>query len=326
MKIRSLILSALALILTYTSSMAESKYIISSRLDSTQLLMGRQTTLHLQVVGDLDGKSVLSTIDTMWNKIELVNVGQPEIKDIGNGQKQLTQDVVIQSFEPGLYPVPPFFYAQNGDTAISERPALKVLPVEADSLNNFENVVDVKDNGNLIDTEPSSSLWIWILVAVLLIAAGIFVYFKWIRTGKVSLPILSPKKPIPPYELAIQKLQRLHEEHLCERGAEKIYYTRLIDILRQYLQGRFGINAMEMTSAQILNAITSEAILPEAETDMRTTLATSDFVKFAKVKPTPDENERSYRSVVYFVENTKPITPGSEESGNEVQTDSAQKK
>ena len=114
------------------------------------------------------------------------------------------------------------------------------------------------------------------------------------------------KKPVPPYQLAMQQLQTLHDEHLCEKGEEKEFYTRLTDILRTYLDARFGINAMEMTSTQIRRSLRENADTKMSEKYMSRILEIADFVKFAKIRPLPEDNASAYKSALQFVEDTKP--------------------
>ncbi|MDE7412142.1 MAG: hypothetical protein K2M94_08915 [Paramuribaculum sp.] len=307
MKHNILILSILTIVCPVLLYGQSSRFTIKAYLDSAHLIMGRQTDIKIEVLGPVDSTSSVTSIDSMWKKIELVSLGDVKITDMGNGQSQLTQNVTVQAFEPGLYSVPAFMFIQGGDTVISSRPALKVLPVEADSLNGFENVVSVNDdNIPLIDLSAMSWIWWTILVIILLAVIGIIIY-KYYKKGNIQLPLKSVAKPVPPYELAMIQLNQLKEEHLWERGADKLYHTKLTDILRTYLQGRFGLNAMEMTSSQILNALRTDGILPELYSRMNSVLSVADFVKFAKLKPTREENESSFNTVVKFVEDTKPV-------------------
>lgn len=115
------------------------------------------------------------------------------------------------------------------------------------------------------------------------------------------------RKPIPPYNLAIRDLTQLRDENLCERGEEKQFYTRLTDILRIYLAGRFGINALEMTSTQIMDALRNNEETRNSESMMQQILEIADFVKFAKVRPLPEDNKMAMDSAVAFVEKTKPV-------------------
>lgn len=77
-----------------------------------------------------------------------------------------------------------------------------------------------------------------------IIAAIVYALQRYRKEGHIL-----PKKPEPtPFENAMNSLRCLKEQKLWEQGMEKEYYTDLADILRNYLNGRFGINAMEMTS------------------------------------------------------------------------------
>ena len=130
----------------------------------------------------------------------------------------------------------------------------------------------------------------------------------------MPIALTTTKKEIPPYELAIQLLEKLRDEKLCERGQEKEFYTRLTDILRSYIDSRFGINAMEMTTTQIIESLNNNNETICSKSYVEQVLEIADFVKFAKVRPLPDDNVKSYNWALQFVKETKPI----EESENTI--------
>lgn len=281
--------------------------VIKASLDSAYLLMGKQTLLHVSVVGNLPDNCNVQVVDTAWRDVEIIGISEPTYKDLGNNRKELLQDVIVQSFDSGMYTLPPIYFIDGGETIASNRPVLKVLPVAVDSMitvHDYADVVDIKRH--FLDYLPDwlSDYGIWILLALVIIGGAGFVYFKWLRKGK--LPLMPVKKPVPPYQLAMQQLQTLHDEHLCEKGEEKEFYTRLTDILRTYLDARFGINAMEMTSTQIRRSLRENADTKMSEKYMSRILEIADFVKFAKIRPLPEDNASAYKSALQFVEDTKP--------------------
>lgn len=281
---------------------------IKAELDSAYLLMGKRTAMHIEVVGELNEKGEILTPDSLWTDVEVSSITEPVITDLGNGRKELKQDIILQSFDSGLYNLPPVIYYQGDEMAQSNRLALKVIPVPVDTLKTVHDYADIKNPPrHVFDFMPdwATDYGLWIILALLVIGASIFVYLKWLRKGKI--PLIPTKKPIPPYELAIKQLEDLKEEKLCERGEEKAFYTRLTDILRVYLETRFGINAMEMTTTQILKALTSNEATRVPKKYMSEILRTADFVKFANVRPLPDDNVQSFRSALKFVEDTKPV-------------------
>lgn len=121
---------------------------------------------------------------------------------------------------------------------------------------------------------------------------------------------------IPPHVRAIHDLEKLHSQKLWQSGKHKQYYTRLTDIIRYYLLGRFGLNAMEMTSEEIINELRDLPLSDTQHSGLSEILRTADLVKFAKFNPDDECNDKTYYAAYYFVENTKEIP---EESTGESQ-------
>ena len=110
---------------------------------------------------------------------------------------------------------------------------------------------------------------------------------------------------------------------MWQQNRAKEYHTQLTDVVRDYIARRFGICAVEQTSAEILAGIQPE--LSGQKTvyaDLKTLLTTSDLVKFAKYKPLVSEDEKSLALAYQFVEATKEVAPDADkqtvaESSNE---------
>ncbi len=285
---------------------------VKASLDSAYILMGKQTVLNLEIVQDrgTQGAFINNNGDTLTREVEVIRAVKPDTTDLGNNREEIKRELVIQSFDSGLYTIPPFVYVAGKDTFTSNALALKVIPVPVDSMATIHDYAGVvKPNTRIWDYLPDFIVdyW-WIFIIVLLCAAGIFVWMRYIK-GKKAIPLVPKKKPVPPYELAMQQLNRLKSEKLCENGHEKEYYTRLTEILRIYLDKRFGINAMEMTSTQIMHHLQSNDDTKTSAPVMKQILEMADFVKFAKVRPLPDDNQKAFNNAVTFVENTKPVEP-----------------
>lgn len=285
---------------------------VKASLDSAYILMGKQTVLNLEIVQDrgTQGAFINNNSDTLTREVEVIRAVKPDTTDLGNNREEIKRELVIQSFDSGLYTIPPFVYVAGKDTFTSNALALKVIPVPVDSMATIHDYAGVvKPNTRIWDYLPDFIVdyW-WIFIIVLLCAAGIFVWMRYIK-GKKAIPLVPKKKPVPPYELAMQQLNRLKSEKLCENGHEKEYYTRLTEILRIYLDKRFGINAMEMTSTQIMHHLQSNDDTKTSAPVMKQILEMADFVKFAKVRPLPDDNQKAFNNAVTFVENTKPVEP-----------------
>lgn len=303
-----IILAALLYSITAPSGMLSAQVKVKVALDSAYLEMGRTTPLHVEVTGKIDETGGILLPDTLWREVEVASLGEPLVTDLGNGNKELRQEIILQAFDSGLYTLPPVLFVQDGQVTESNRPALKVMPVAIDSLATIHDYYDAQNPPrHFFDFLPDwmTDFGIWILLALLVIGAALYIYFKWIKQGRI--PLVPAKKPIPPYELAMQRLETLRSENLCEKGQEKEYYTRLTDILRNYLDTRFGINAMEMTSSQILNSLRHNEATRLPEKYMSRVLEIADFVKFAKARPLPEDNAASFRAAMQFVEDTRPL-------------------
>ncbi|MDE5554410.1 MAG: cell wall anchor protein, partial [Muribaculaceae bacterium] len=148
--------------------------------------------------------------------------------------------------------------------------------------------------------------WLWVFIGIA--AAGVIACCVLLFRKKKGL-ISKPVKVTPPYDLAVMRLNDLQAKKLPQSGRDKEYYTELTEILRQYLEGRFGINAMEMSSTQIIDTLRHNKETRPGSDLMKQILEIADFVKFAKVRPLPDDNIKAFNSAVKFVEDSKPLPP-----------------
>ena len=293
-----------------TFSAAANNTLINAKMDSTLLLMGKKTAIHVEVVQDKGQKGffVNEGVDTLNAFVEVSERLQADTTDLGNDRIQINRDIIVQSFDSGMYVIPAFKYVIGKDTFKSNELTLKVLPVKVDSLPNIHDLKPVAEPPFFFsDYLPEFLVKYWwlIILVLVLIAAGIYAYFKWFKKGE--LPLRKKEKVIPPYDEAIMKLTQLKSEHLWEAGQEKEYFTRLTDILRNYIDRRFEINAMEMTSSQIIDVLRkNEETMPVNE-QLSKILEMADFVKFAKMRPLPEDNEVAYQRALNFVNETKPV-------------------
>lgn len=149
----------------------------------------------------------------------------------------------------------------------------------------------------------------WSVLALLLLAAAVYAAKRLLaRYGKGLGDIFKPAPPVPPHVAAIRALEALHNQKLWQNNRHKQYYSGLTDILRTYIDGRYGIGAMEMTSDEIIAAMQSQELPDKARMDLTAVLRDADLVKFAKATPDAEQNENDYLKVYYFVEETKPAT------------------
>ncbi|MDE6144256.1 MAG: cell wall anchor protein, partial [Muribaculaceae bacterium] len=226
--------------------------------------------------------------------------------EVGSGRIQINYKVPLQAFDSGTYRLPAFVYVSESDTARSNVLTLQVVPVKVsaeDPIAGFAPVAE-PEGKRFYDVVPDwlADFWWVIILALLAVAAVVWALRRYKKEGTVL-----KKKPEPtPYEEAIRNLRELKTRNLWEQGMEKEYFTRLTDILRIYLDKRFGINAMEMTSREIMDCLYDSDVKDKRDY-VRQILSVADFVKFAKVRPLPADNIAAYDNAVRFVEETKPV-------------------
>ena len=293
--------------------------LIDVKIDSAAILIGEQTKLHLTLTTDKDKQvQVLIPADTLMRGVEVLERSKPDTTWIENDRMLVKQDVLITSFDSSLYLLPPVLAIDGRDTILSNQVALKVstVPVNVDKPDEFADIKDVwKPPFVWSDYYP----WIIGILAVLLLMALAYYIVKRIRERKSLIPFAQPEKPkLPPYEQAIKELDEIKQSKLWQQGKEKEYFTSITDTLRRYLVDRFGINAMEKTSAEILDSVKGIDEIVQAFEKLEQVLKLADFVKFAKFRPLPDENDLSLVNAYFFVNQTKPVEiPNPEEAKDE---------
>lgn len=295
---------------------------ITSKVDSTTLLMGKQMVLHLEVVKDTKQKGRLVNDPQLNAKgsnlvegIEYIGLVRNDSTLLSENRIQINKDYLIQSFDSGLYTIPPFLYALGVDTFESSPLTIKVVPLLIDSvyekINDYSPIeeVELKWYDKILNKAQENWPLIIFIVALLIgLILIIWLYRKRRRSGNKE------EKRIPPYDLALIKLSELNSLKLCEKGREKEYYTKITEILREYLDNRFEINALEMTTAQIIDAVSKNEEASISKKYIEVVLEMADFVKFAKVRPLPEDNSRTFQAALQYVYDTKPA-PKDENTG-----------
>lgn len=219
---------------------------------------------------------------------------------------ELSQKFRVTSFDSGFVLIPPLSLFQANDSAQSER---LVITVNFPDLSEEQEYYDIK--------EPLTVARNWWLIAAAVAGALALLVLAWWLWQRFQPSAAGPTKakvpPMAPHLWALQELSLLQEEKLWQNDQHKTYYSRLIDILRVYLERRFGVKAMESTAAELKEKLKS---LPEQKNQdqfLGATLNRSALVKYAKEKPLPVECEQDLAAIVSFVKNSRPKTAENDE-------------
>lgn len=314
------------LILGGLSCNAKAAPVVKAKLDSASVIMGSLTTLRLTVEQTPEVKGHFPLLKVAAEKGyvgvcgDSVELRAPVKIDTvrQNNSLSIKYEIPVQSFDSGFYKLPELEFVAGVDTFRSNNVMLKVFPVAnvtaETPIADYANVAE-PENPSIFDTLPDWIVdywWIWVIL-LCLVCLALWLWKRYRDKGHIL-----PKKPEPtPFEVAYAGLLALKEKKLWENGMEKEYFTEMTDILRTYLYGRFGINAMEMTSRQILAALSSNKEIKDKKPMIRQILDMADFVKFAKVRPLPADNIQSLENAIKFVVETKPVAPAEKEETNQ---------
>jgi hypothetical protein len=277
---------------------------INALFDSTTIVIGDQVKLRIEVDQPQKTKVQFPAFkDTINSKIEVIKTFKSDT--IKNGDKlHITQEFLVTSFDSGDHYVAPIaFPFEMGpikDTLRSVALHLRVLTLPVDTT---KDIRDIKPPYRARIGFAEIWPFLLILLAAVLLGFGIWFLIKKLKKEPV---FLQRKTFEPAHIIAIRDLDKLRGEKLWQSGKTKLYYTRLTEIIRLYIENRFNVKALEMTSDEIIGEL-KDAILQETENIAlaQKIFTTADLVKFAKSQPLPDENEVSMLDAYQFVNNTK---------------------
>lgn len=279
------------------------------RLDSSKILIGNQTALTLQVKL-ADGRKVRfpNLPDTIAPGLEVVRQLATDTSEVDGGLL-LTKRYLITSYDSGSYVVPQipvlFFNGSKVDTLLTQPLKLRVNTVAVDSTK--IPLYGIKGNVKAPYTFQEIALAILSILLLVALIYGIYRYFKRSKDE----PIFTFRKKVvePAHVIALRELDQLKQRKLWQNGYVKEYYSELTDILRKYLEMRMEINAMEMTSFEILVAVKEQGYTNSSVYErLMVMLNTSDLVKFAKHSADPIENDSAAKCVYDFIDDSKERT------------------
>jgi len=244
---------------------------------------------------------------------EGLHLGAFEIKEYKFSEPEeddgiITQrfDFTISVFDTGKYTIPAFPIAYFPDTTMNYK-IIEAAPIDifVKSVLSGEEAPELKDVKPPIEFPFDYMLLYSMLAIILMIAlAAWFGYRAWKQKQEKGYIFSPPPKPRPAHEIALEALAELYKSDLLENGKYKIFYIRLSEILRNYLEGRYYITAMEETTDEILRDI-AQHVEDEKRQELSGILRESDLVKFAKHVPESNQTEQIKKNSEQFVNDTK---------------------
>ena len=245
--------------------------------------------------------------DKLTENIEILErtVDFDEIVDSNYSIYSHKQEFTVTCFDPGIYNLKPIGIEFNDSIYYTNPLKLLVETVEVDT---SKGITDIKENYAVEYTfgekmeDWFKKYWPFLAGSVGLVA--IFFLIRLIRSKRPEKVEPAPP-PIPAHITALKSLIELKRKQAWLMDDKKQYYSELTYTVRLYLEQRFGIQAIEHTTREIITDLKYADISEEDKMYLRKILSEADMVKFAKMKPQDEFGEESLNKSIDFVEKTK---------------------
>jgi len=258
--------------------------------------------------------------DQLMDSVEIVSSWQldtvkaPRGKKFKNGPFDIEGHIVITSFDEGVYELPSIFMLRQAadgtvDTLVFDPQILDVKTMPVDTTTYV--IHDIK--GQIKYPITFSEVLPYIIGVLLFAALVALVVYLVVKKRKAQK---EAEEAEPAYIVALRKLEKFRGEKFWAPEKQKMFYSGITDALREYIVDRYGVEAMEMTTAEIFSGLKDTDIPKDLYLEMKTLFETADFVKFAKHLATNEENAAAVPSAVRFVTATYQNETPSEEPQN----------
>lgn len=271
--------------------------------------IGEQIEYKISVQAPADAAVVFPEGQT-FGALEMVKTNPTDtLKEAG--KFRLEKAYYLTQFDEGKYTIPQQKIQISHKDFYTDSLLVEVHNVAVDTLK--QPLYDAKPIAEV--ASPSSfRLWLWIVLGlVVLLFSATALYFFIFHKKKLSAE--EKRKKLPPFERAIQDLKDLQNSKYLIESQHKAFYTRLTDIVKEYLEDEVHILAKESTTDELLAKVTALQqtgklhLSEETINNLKRVLQNADLVKFAKSKPSDSNAEYDRETIENVVIKTKEAIP-----------------
>jgi len=273
---------------------------VQMQVDTTSIRIGEQ--IHYQIIVD-------KAENVQFPKLRLDSLKKVEVVEglqIDTTETKYIKNYLLTSFDSGSYLIPKQQVFINNIKYSIDSLLINVATVKVDTLKQgLFPLKSVKSQPVIFDDYKN---YVWIALGVLALIIAIVLYFV-LRKKKENIPL---EERIPPYELAMQRLNQLDAKQLYQNDKIKLYYSELTSIVRTYIERELHIPALESTTEELIetitdfNKISTLDLSKETIKNLQNLLKEADLVKFAKSKPMEIEIEDHRNDTENIINNLKP--------------------
>ena len=277
--------------------------------NTKNIKIGEQIEYKISVQAPADAVVIFPEGQT-FGALEMVKTSSTDtLKE--TGKFRLEKAYYLTQFDEGKYTIPQQKINISNKDFYTDSLLIEVHTIAVDTLK--QPLYDIKPIAEV--ASPSSfRLWLWIVLGlVVLLFSATPLYFFIFRKKKLSAE--EERKKLPPFERAIQDLKDLQNSKYLIESQHKAYYTRLTDIVKEYLEDEVHILAKESTTDELLAKVTTLQqtgklhLSEETINNLKRVLQNADLVKFAKSKPSDNNAEYDRETIERVVIKTKEAIP-----------------
>lgn len=298
---------AMFLVMTMSSNDCYSQEVkVDGRIEKDSVFTGQPFEYQLDIIIP-DGYVVdwSNLKDSLSENVEILSRGDILEERLDNSDILLSQKLTLATFDTGYVEIPgiPVKYLKSAKdtTSYVNRTDFMYIYVQSASIDTTMTYRAIKSpiRQNITFKETIPYL-LGIVIVIFLILIVVHLIKRSKAKEKVEKEEVIPQ--IPAITIARERLLQLKDASLWQSGRYKDYYTDLTDITREYLDGEFNIDAIEMTSEEILQEVKRINLDSQIFNKLQETLSTADLVKFAKATPGRTENENAFVNINSFIE------------------------
>jgi hypothetical protein len=291
----------LLVLASFSDAVSAQEVTVNAKLDKPTILLGDQTVLRLTANLPAGGKVVFPLLsDTLSSKVQVVSVGKLDTLKDQSGRWTISQAYTITAFDAGVQTIPAFEFKTESASLKTDPIPLQVEAVKVDTT---KAIYDIKQplavQYGFMDWLRDNSVKVLLGLLLIIVLIGVWFYYK--KRKKKEPVIVEVKSMVPAHVQALNKLAELRDKKLWQQDQVKQYHSELTDIVREFLEKRYKIRAMEQTSDEIFSGIRHLEISEENRNQLRQILMLADLVKFAKQKPLNTDNDQSMDNAIGFV-------------------------
>ena len=155
--------------------------------------------------------------------------------------------------------------------------------------------------------EPQQSLFPYFVAGGILVAIiATLVWFYLQQRRQTSAPTSIEEVEVhPPHEIAYERLAAIEASEWLARGELDAYHTQISRVIREYIEARYRIPALELTTTQLLAQLTEGQLGALYVEKIRHFLVNCDKVKFATYQPATAEAAKRMIEARWFIDVTK---------------------